>query len=122
MKTILLVEDDISLRGMLTRLLEREGYRIIEAGNGREAMQIIEYVIPDLVVTDIIMPDQDGIGTINEIIKNHPDTMIIAISGGGRMLSEDYLQIAEMLGARYTFTKPFSNKDFLEKVKELLEE
>jgi DNA-binding response OmpR family regulator len=120
MSTILLIEDDTDLRKLLTKVLERESFRVLEAGTGLEAMQIIEYQIPDLVITDIIMPDQDGIGTINELKKNHPDIKIIAISGGGRMLSEDYLKIANMLGAHYTFKKPFDNNEFVAKIHELL--
>jgi CheY-like chemotaxis protein len=122
MSTILLVEDDTDLRRLLTKVLERENYRVLEAGTGLEAMQILDLQTPDLVITDIIMPDQDGIGTINQLKKNHPDIKIIAISGGGRMLKEDYLEIARMLGAHHTFTKPFNNKEFVEKVHELLDE
>jgi CheY-like chemotaxis protein len=122
MPTILLVEDDTDLRRLLTKVLERENYRVLEAGTGLEAMQILDLQIPDLVITDIIMPDQDGIGTINQLKKHHPDIKIIAISGGGRMLKEDYLEIARMLGAHHTFTKPFNNKEFVEKVHELLDE
>ena len=122
MSTILLIEDDTDLRKLLTKVLEREKFRVLEAGTGLEAMQILEYQIPDLVITDIIMPDQDGIGTINQLKKNHPGIKIIAISGGGRMLKEDYLGIAKMLGAHHTFTKPFDNKEFVEKVHELLNE
>ena len=73
-----------------------------------------------MVITDIIMPDQDGIGTINELKKRYPEIKIIAISGGGRMLSKDYLGIAKILGAHYTFSKPFDTKLFLNKVHELI--
>ena len=122
MSTILLIEDDADLRRLLTKVLERENYKVLEAENGLEAMHILDLQIPDLVVTDLIMPDQDGIGTINLLKKNHPAIKIIAISGGGRMLSEDYLKIAGMLGAHHTFKKPFDNKEFVLKVKELLNE
>ena len=84
MSTILLIEDDTDLRKLLTKVLEREKFRVLEAGTGLEAMQILEYQIPDLVITDIIMPDQDGIGTINQLKKNHPVIKIIAKTGGGR--------------------------------------
>jgi DNA-binding response OmpR family regulator len=120
MPTILLIEDDTDLRRLLIKVLEREKFKVLEAGNGLEAMHILNLQTPDLVITDLIMPDQDGIGTINLLKKNHPDIKIIAISGGGRMLSEDYLSIAKMLGAHHTFKKPFDNKEFVLKVKELL--
>jgi CheY-like chemotaxis protein len=120
MPTILIIEDDTDLRRMLVKLLEREEFRVLEAGTGLEALQILDYYIPDMVVTDIIMPDQDGIGTINELKKRYPEIKIIAISGGGRMLSKDYLEIAKILGAHHTFSKPFDTKLFLNKVHELI--
>jgi YesN/AraC family two-component response regulator len=92
----------------------------VEASNGNEALNKINSVLPDLVITDIIMPEQDGIGTINQLKKISKDIKIIAISGGGRMLSEDYLNIARMLGACYTFNKPFDNSELLAKVSELI--
>jgi CheY-like chemotaxis protein len=101
MSTILIIEDDTDLRRMLVKLLEREDFRVLEAGTGLEALQFLDYFIPDLVITDIIMPDQDGIG-------------------GGRMLSKDYLGIAKILGAHHTFSKPFDTKLFLKKVHELI--
>lgn len=121
MPTILIIDDDIDLRRMLVRLLERENYMIREAGNGIEALTLLDHTIPDLIITDIIMPEQDGIGTINAVRKLHPQIKIIAISGGGRMLSEDYLKIANMLGAHYVLSKPFSNRDLLKKIRELIE-
>ena len=120
MQTILIIEDDTDLRRMLVKLLEREDFRVLEAGTGLEALQILDYFIPDMVITDIIMPDQDGIGTINELKKRYPEIKIIAISGGGRMLSKDYLGIAKILGAHHTFSKPFDIKLFLKKVHELI--
>ena len=120
MSTILIIEDDTDLRRMLVKLLQRENFRVLEAGTGLEALQILDYFIPDMVVTDIIMPDQDGIGTINELKKRYPEIKIIAISGGGRMLSKDYLGIAKILGAHHTFAKPFDTKLFLKKVHELI--
>ena len=120
MSTILIIEDDTDLRRMLVKLLQREDFRVFEAGTGLEALQILDYFTPDLVITDIIMPDQDGIGTINELKKKYPEIKIIAISGGGRMLSKDYLGIAKILGANHTFSKPFDTKIFLKKVHELI--
>jgi CheY-like chemotaxis protein len=120
MPTILLIEDDTDLRKMLLKLMLREGYDVVEASNGNEALSMLNSQLPDLVITDIIMPEQDGIGTINQLKKISKDIKIIAISGGGRMLSEDYLNIAMMLGACHTFTKPFSNAELLAKVAELV--
>jgi DNA-binding response OmpR family regulator len=122
MATILIIEDDTDLRNFLTRLLERENHYILNAENGLEAVTILNSVKPDLVITDIIMPDQDGIGTINMLRKKHPEIKIIAISGGGRILGADYLEIARKLGAHYVFSKPFDNKELVVKVKELLDQ
>ena len=120
MATILIIEDDTDLRNFLTRLLERENHYILNAENGLEAVTILNSVKPDLVITDIIMSEQDGIGTINMLRKEHPEIKIIAISGGGRILGADYLEIARKLGAHYVFSKPFDNKELVVKVKELL--
>ena len=120
--TILIIEDDADLRNLLIRLLEREKYHILEAGNGREAIEILGHSKPDLVITDIIMPDEDGIGTINTLRRQYPEIKIIAISGGGRMGSEDYLKFARLLGAHASFSKPFDNKALLIKIKELLKQ
>jgi len=120
MPSILIIEDDIDLRRMLLRLLEREHYIIFEAGNGLEALNILYQYIPDLIITDIIMPDQDGIGTINTLRQKYPYIKIIAISGGGRMISKDYLKIAKMLGAHHVMQKPFDNQELLDKIKELI--
>jgi DNA-binding response OmpR family regulator len=122
MATILIIEDDTDLRNFLTRLLERENHYILNAGNGLEAITILNSVKPDLVITDIIMSEQDGIGTINMLRKKHPEIKIIAISGGGRILGADYLEIARKLGAHYVFSKPFDNKELVVKVKELLDQ
>ena len=122
MATILLIEDDKDLRKFLIRLFEREKYYILEAENGIEAATIVKSVKPDLVVTDIIMPEQDGIGTINMLREKYPEIKIIAISGGGNILGADYLGIARKLGAHYAFSKPFDNKQLLLKVKELIGE
>lgn len=104
----------------MLKLLEREGYDVVESSNGNEALNKITGQLPDLVITDIIMPEQDGIGTINQLKKISKDIKIIAISGGGRMLSEDYLNIARMLGASYSFSKPFDNRELLDKISELI--
>jgi CheY-like chemotaxis protein len=121
MATILIIEDDKDLRKFLARLLERENHYILEAENGLEAATIVKSIQPDIVITDIIMPEQDGIGTINMLREKYPEIKIIAISGGGNILGADYLEIARKLGAHFAFTKPFDNKKLLAKVKELVE-
>ena len=120
MKKILIIDDDDLFRGMTKRLLEKEGYTIVEAVNGLEGVRVAVEMVPDLVVTDIIMPDMDGLETISSLRKDNPEIRIIAVSGGGRIASTCYLPTAEVLGAQKSFDKPFKTKEFLNAVNELL--
>jgi len=118
--SILLIDDDDDFRSMLKKLLEKNGYGVYDAPNGMDGMEIIGKVKIDLVVTDIIMPDMDGIETIMKIRSLYPDTKMIAISGGGRIGPTDYLNAAKALGASGILTKPFPNEEFLGQVSALL--
>ncbi len=120
MAGILLVEDDHDLRSMLKKSLQKGNYLIIEASNGKEALHKFKSLLVDLVITDLVMPEQDGIGLIMELKKIKPDIKIIAISGGGKAGPSNYLSIAETLGANAIFAKPFSVTTFQEKVDEIL--
>lgn len=122
MAGILLVEDDHDLRTMLKSSLQKSGNLIIEASNGKEALQKFKSLLVDLVITDLVMPEQDGIGLIMELKKLKPEIKIIAISGGGKAGPANYLSIAETLGADAVFAKPFSLNSFQEKVEEILNE
>lgn len=122
MAGILLVEDDYDLRSMLKSSLEKGKNLIVEASNGREALHKFKSSLIDLVITDLVMPEQDGIGLIMELKKLKPDIKIIAISGGGKAGPSNYLSIAETLGANAIFSKPFSVTLFMEKVDEILSE
>jgi len=108
---VLLVDDDEPLRKMLKFSLQKMGHVVDEARNGDEALRLCESEPPDLVLTDIIMPDKEGLGTILEIRQTYPHLKIIAMSGGGRTSSVDYLKIARRLGATHTLEKPFSYDD-----------
>lgn len=121
-KTILLIDDDTDFRLMLKKLLETNRYRVFDAKNGTEGMSIMQTEEIELVVTDIIMPDMDGIETIMKIRSDYPGTPMIAISGGGRIGPADYLNAAHTLGASRVMAKPFTNEDFLEQVQEALAE
>lgn len=109
MSRILLIDDDDALRKMLRLTLTGMGHSVVEARNGREGVALDATQQPDLVLTDIIMPDKEGIETILEIRRQHPETRIIAMSGGGRVNARDYLVMARRFGARYVLEKPFSN-------------
>lgn len=119
---ILIVEDDSAIRSMLRRMFEREGYDVADASNGKEGLKLFRKDPAKLVITDLIMPEKEGIETIMALRRDFPDVKIIAISGGGIIGPKDYLETAKTLGADLTFTKPFELKELLEAVKELLEQ
>jgi CheY-like chemotaxis protein len=120
--TILIVDDEAPIRRMLRELLEGEGHTVMEASDGRAAMRCLREQPADLVITDILMPQEDGIEVIRETRRIAPGTKIIAISGGGRQGKADFLNIARCLGAKRTIEKPFALDKFLEAVKEVLRE
>jgi two-component system, chemotaxis family, chemotaxis protein CheY len=112
MAKILVIEDDTIVRMTVARLLEDAGYQVLCAVDGRQGMALFRSEQPDLVITDIIMPEQEGIQTITEMSKARPDAKIIAMSGGGRIGNIDFLKIAQALGAMDVVPKPF-DPDFL---------
>ena len=112
MSKILIIEDDTDFREMLSELLHRKGYEVGQASNGEDAY--------DLIITDIIMPDKEGLETILELKKNIPQCKIFAISGGGRSAAGNYLKTAEYFGAVRTFQKPFDPGELIEAIESLL--
>ena len=123
MARILIMDDDNQFREMLKIMLGNEGYNDIEdAENGYIGMKLIRKSHFDLVITDIIMPDKEGIETIMEIKKDFPATKIIAMSGGGKIGADSYLVMAGHLGADKTMAKPFLQSEIINAVRELLGE
>ncbi|MCP4350757.1 MAG: response regulator [Desulfobacterales bacterium] len=120
MARILIVDDENEIRDMLRQMFEREGFEVVEAPDGKEALKIFRQEQTDLVITDIIMPEQEGLETIIKLRKEFPEVKIIAMSGGGIIEPEPYLNMAEKVGALRTFTKPVNRKELLEKVREAL--
>jgi DNA-binding NtrC family response regulator len=118
--TILIIDDEVQIREMLGQMLTREGYLVAYAPNGKEGMKVCRSQTVDLIVTDIIMPEKDGIEMILELKHDFPKLKVIAISGGGRLGPDGYLEMAKKLGAHRTFFKPFNRKEILDAVKELL--
>src|SRR5262245_31026386 len=106
MAKILLIEDEAGVRETLAAAIESKGHTAVVASNGREGMEKYRSDTFDLVVTDIIMPEKEGIETIKELREVNPKVKIVAISGGGRTGNMDFLKIAEKLGALHTITKP----------------
>ena len=120
MPRILLVDDDELLRGALHQILVRAGYDVDDASNGKLAVREYGRQRCDVVIMDIVMPDQEGLGTIREIRRTDPNAKIIAISGGGLGKAGDYLGIAQMLGAIRTLAKPFFPEALLATIAEVL--
>ena len=107
MPRILLIEDDCSLRRALCLSLEKIGYTVFEANDGREGLKAYTAQPVDLVITDMIMPEMEGVETIRALRKLNPTLKIIAITGGGRGTADGYLHLAAQFGAAKVFTKPF---------------
>ncbi len=120
MARILVIDDDVQIREMLRQMLEFEGYEVIEAANGKEALKLQQQTPADLVITDLIMPEKEGIETIRELREIFPEIKIIAMSGGGVVGPESYLKIAKSLGAQKTFVKPIERKILLNGIREVL--
>jgi DNA-binding response OmpR family regulator len=121
MAGILIVEDDNDLREMLKVSLLRRKYTVLEASNGKEALARFKPSIVNLVITDIIMPDEDGLKVIMQLKEIKPALRIIAISGGGKAGPGNYLSMARALGADEIFPKPFSLNTLLQKIDEMLD-
>lgn len=121
MATILIIDDDELFRSMLREMLEAASYTVVEAEDGREGMAKLRESHPDLVITDLIMPNQEGLETIQQIHQIYSQLPIIAVSGGGRLSADSYLPAALGLGAQKTFAKPFDRHHFLAAVAELLQ-
>ncbi|PIE57839.1 MAG: response regulator [Desulfobulbus propionicus] len=117
---ILVIDDDEQMRLLLRQIIEWTGYEVLEAVDGLDGMVKQHQYKADLVITDIIMPEQEGLETITALKKEYPGLKIIAISGGGRIGPEAYLPAAKELGADRVFSKPFDVKELAEAVKELL--
>lgn len=120
MARILIIEDDTEVREYLESVLSRAGYEVVSAANGKEGVLMFTSHPADLVVTDIIMPEKDGIEAIMDLRRANPDLKVIAISGGGRAEPENYLHSAKLLGASRTMKKPFTNQEMLSAISDLL--
>ncbi len=110
---ILLIDDDEQLRRMLRHALERSGYAVVEAQNGVEGLRLFKESPVDLVITDILMPEKEGLETIVELLRACPTVKIIAMTGGGRTGHLDFLAIAGKLGAHHALRKPFSLQELV---------
>lgn len=113
---ILIVDDDWHVRDLFRVWLEREGFLIYEAENGKKAVEVHKNTPIDLLICDLIMPVQEGIETIRQFQDEFPEIGIIAISGGGQSSPDSYLSMAELLGAWRVFSKPIAMVDVISSI------
>lgn len=113
---ILIIDDDAAISRTLSLILTRAGHRVATATSGRKGLELLSQDAFDLVLTDIIMPEFDGIEAIRRIRSDHPDLRIIAMSGGGQIDKADFLHMAEVLGADQVLEKPVRSERLIELV------
>jgi DNA-binding response OmpR family regulator len=117
--SILIIDDDPQIRLLLRHVLEAEGHVVLQASNGRQGLSMAQLTSPDLVITDVLMPDTDGLEVTVTLHRECPAIRIIAFSGSGEEM--DYLGVAKMLGAHRTLRKPLTMADLLNAVEQELE-
>jgi CheY-like chemotaxis protein len=122
---ILVIDDDAGMRRTISRMLRHAGHEVTEAADGLEGMNSVRTNRPDIVVTDIFMPQKEGFETIQELRQEHPSILILAVSGGATLSgasphAPDYLNLVQGLGADGTLAKPFRAKDLLLEIDKLL--
>ena len=122
MARVLVIDDDAQTRRMVCEVLGRAGHATIEAADGRVGLARFRECPADVIVTDIFMPEQDGLEVILEFRREFPRVGVIAISGGGGQSPMDYLPFARALGAARTLAKPFTPSELLDAVRATLED
>lgn len=120
MARILIIDDDFQIREMLRFLFEEDGHEVLEAPEGEAAMRLHRQTPADLVITDILMPGKEGVQTIIEFRREFPEIKIIAISGGGTVGPDLYLDLAEKFGVHKAFSKPLEITKLVKAARELL--
>ena len=120
MARILVIDDEQPIRDLLKKALEKAGHGVEVAPNGKVGIEIQHQHPADLVITDLFMPEKEGLETIMELKRDFPDIKIIAISGGDRKGTLDFLPMSEKLGAHIAMKKPFTISEVLEAVNNLL--
>ena len=119
MARILLVDDDDFVRRPVQMNLQRAGHEVDEASNGKDAVVAYRERPYDVVITDLIMPEQEGLETIMQLRRHDAQVRVIAISGGGRVNATNYLALARSLGAQRTLAKPFTTDELLEAIRQV---
>lgn len=121
MAKIVLVDDDDLVREFAELALTRAGHTVLPAGSAKEALLILDRDTVDLLITDIFMPESDGLELVRKVRQRRPDLPVLAISGGGRAVGLDYLHAARIFGAGDTLNKPFAPRTLTTKVADMLE-
>ena len=116
---ILVIDDDADILGILAEMLTIAGYEVVEASNGKEGVRLYRQAPFDLVVTDLVMPEKDGLEVVMELRKDFPEVKIITLSGDA--YGHSSLETSKALGAARTLRKPFTEGQLLEAVREVLE-
>jgi DNA-binding response OmpR family regulator len=117
--SILVVEDDSALRRLVTTVLERRNFSVAEAADGGQALDVLSTTAFDLVITDIVMPEIEGLELVRYVRAHHPSAKVMAVSGGGSHLVS-YTQLAKELGADEVLAKPFTPAELVAVVERLL--
>jgi DNA-binding response OmpR family regulator len=117
---VCVIDDDDRVRDTICKILRRAGFTVADANDGDVGIEIVARTQPSVVVTDIVMPNREGIETICELKKRFPAIRILAISGGGRIGPQDFLELAAALGADDCLAKPFRPAELLTKVSDLV--
>lgn len=118
MTTILVIDDEQSIRGLVREILEKEGYHVIEAENGRKGLALYQQHPVDLVIMDLLMPETDGLEATLQLTREYVDAKVIAITGAQG--NRNFLDVAKLFGARRTIEKPFDINTLIQAVKEEL--
>lgn len=116
MARILVVDDDAAVRGTVRKILERAGHTVVEADDGRSGLAQYRTARADLVITDIFMPDEDGLAFLRAIRKERPRPKVIVVSGGDATGRLDMTEHARLLGALQVLRKPFELQELLDVV------
>jgi len=111
MPHLLVIDDDNEFRPMLRQTLEQMGHTVAEARDGLQGLAEHDRRRADVIFTDLIMPEMEGIETITELLRRTPGVRIVAMSGGGRSNATGYLRVAEIIGAHHVLAKPFTQEE-----------
>jgi DNA-binding response OmpR family regulator len=117
---VLVIDDDDRMRRVIGKILRLGGHQVVAAADGVAGMRTFRDERPDVVLTDIIMPEQEGLGTIMMLLRENPKVKVIAVSGGGQVGNVDLLEAARTLGAHDAIAKPFKPRELLSRIRQVI--